>query len=70
PYGGFPWGRIGVSQVNGPFAEVASWVGMSGLSFLVVLACAMLIEVVRGGRVRRAVRAIPVAALLAVLLVL
>ncbi|MDU0327817.1 apolipoprotein N-acyltransferase [Microbacterium sp. KSW2-21] len=70
PYGGFPWGRIGVSQVNGPFAEVASWVGMSGLSFLVVLACAMLIEVVRGGRVRRAVRAIPVAALLAVLVVL
>lgn len=70
PYGGFPWGRIGVSQVNGPFAEVASWVGMSGLSFLVVLACAMLIEVVRGGRVRRATRAIPVAAVLVVLLVL
>ncbi len=48
PYGGFPWGRIGVSQVNGPLAEVASWVGMSGLSFLVVLVCALLIEVARG----------------------
>ncbi len=47
PYGGFPWGRIGVSQVNGPFAEVASWVGMSGLSFLVVLICAAAVEVVR-----------------------
>lgn len=47
PYGGFPWGRIGVSQVNGPFADVASWVGMSGLSFLVVLVCAAAIEVVR-----------------------
>ncbi|MFT4219737.1 MAG: apolipoprotein N-acyltransferase [Microbacterium sp.] len=44
PYGGFPWGRVGVTQANGPFAEVASWVGMSGLSFLVVFACAAGIE--------------------------
>lgn len=69
PYGGFPWGRIGVSQVNGPFAEVASWVGMSGLSFLVVLLCALIVEVVRGGAFSRATGAIPAAALLIVLLV-
>ncbi|PNW08729.1 apolipoprotein N-acyltransferase [Microbacterium sp. AG157] len=67
PYGGFPWGRIGVSQVNGPFAEVASWVGMSGLSFLVVLFCAMVIEFVRAGRLRRPVAAVPAAAVLVVL---
>lgn len=70
PYGGFPWGRIGVSQVNGPFAEVASWVGMSGLSFLVVLLCAMTIELVRRRRLRRGLLAAPAVALLALLLVL
>ncbi|MFJ4038751.1 apolipoprotein N-acyltransferase [Microbacterium sp. NPDC090007] len=69
PYGGFPWGRIGVSQVNGPFAEVASWVGMSGLSFLVVLVCALVVEVVRGGAVRRPAGGIPAVVLLVVLLV-
>lgn len=70
PYSGFPWGRIGVSQVNGPFAEVASWVGMSGLSFLVVLLCAMGIELVRLGGLRRLTRAVPAAVLLVVLVAL
>ncbi|BAJ76545.1 apolipoprotein N-acyltransferase [Microbacterium testaceum StLB037] len=70
PYGGFPWGRIGVSQVNGPFAEVASWVGMSGLTFLVVALCAMAIELVRAGRFRDLRRAVPAAVLLVVLLAL
>ncbi|MDF2666552.1 MAG: apolipoprotein N-acyltransferase [Microbacterium sp.] len=70
PYGGFPWGRIGVSQVNGPFAEVASWVGMSGLTFLVVLLCAMAIELVRAGRFRDLRRAVPAAVLLVVLVAL
>ncbi len=54
PYGGFPWGRIGVTQSNGPLADVASWVGMSGLSFLVVFACAAAIELARGLRGARA----------------
>ncbi|MDF2992994.1 MAG: apolipoprotein N-acyltransferase [Microbacterium sp.] len=70
PYGGFPWGRIGVSQVNGPFAEVASWVGMSGLTFLVVLLCAMAIELVRVGRFRRLARAVPAAIVLVLLVAL
>lgn len=70
PYGGFPWGRIGVSQVNGPFAEVASWVGMSGLSFLAVLVCAMAIEYVRRSRVRRPLPAIPAFLVVIVLLAL
>ena len=70
PYGGFPWGRIGVSQVSGPFAEVASWVGMSGLTFLVVLLCAMAIEIVRVGGLRRPTRAVPAAIVLVVLLAL
>ena len=70
PYGGFPWGRIGVSQVNGPFADVASWVGMSGLTFLVVLLCAMLIELVRLGGFRRLARSVPAAVVLVVLVLL
>lgn len=70
PYGGFPWGRIGVSQVNGPFAEVASWVGMSGLSFLVVLFCAMVIEYVRRARFRRPLFALPAVLVLVVLVAL
>ncbi|WP_285137514.1 apolipoprotein N-acyltransferase [Microbacterium sp. lyk4-40-TSB-66] len=70
PYSGFPWGRIGVSQVNGPFAEVASWVGMSGLSFLVVLLCAMGVELVRVGGLRRLSRAVPTAVVLVVLVAL
>jgi apolipoprotein N-acyltransferase len=70
PYSGFPWGRIGVSQVNGPFAEVASWVGMSGLSFLVVLLCAMGVELVRVGGLRRLARVVPAAVVLVVLVAL
>ncbi|MFP1602185.1 apolipoprotein N-acyltransferase [Microbacterium sp. 2216-1] len=47
PYGGFPWARLGMTQSEGPFAPVASWVGVSGLTFLMVAAVALLIEVVR-----------------------
>lgn len=66
PYGGFPWGRVGTSQVSGPFAEVVSWTGTSGLTFLVVGIAAAGIELVRGaGRSRRRMRWAPAAALLA-----
>ncbi len=36
PYGGFPWGRIALSQADSPFASFASWVGISGLSLVIV----------------------------------
>ncbi len=52
PYGGYPWGRVGITQTNGPFAEVASWVGVTGLTFLVVAFCAALIEYARARRFR------------------
>ena len=70
PYGGFPWGRVGVTQSNGPLAEVASWVGMSGLSFLIVLLCAAAIEYVRAARFRDVRTAVTAAATAAVLLLL
>lgn len=47
PYGGFPWARIGMSQAESPLASVSSWLGVSGLGFLMVLLVAFLIEVVR-----------------------
>lgn len=53
PYGGFPWTRVAVTQANSPLAEVASWTGMSGLSFLIVFACAAAIAGVRETRHRR-----------------
>lgn len=61
PYGGFPWGRLGISQANGPLADVASWVGVSGLSFLVVLVSAAGAEYARLGRWRDLRTVIPVA---------
>ena len=59
PYGGFPWGRIGISQVNSPLADLASWVGVSGLTFLMVLLCAAAIEYVRIARFRAPLTALP-----------
>lgn len=47
PYGGFPWGRLGVTQADGPLAPLVSWVGMSGLGFVIVFVCAAGIEAVR-----------------------
>ncbi|GAA4195503.1 apolipoprotein N-acyltransferase [Microbacterium oryzae] len=60
PYTGFPWARIGLSQVDGPFAQVASWTGTGGLSFLVVALCASAIEVMRARAPRRTL--VPLAA--------
>lgn len=68
PYGGFPWARIGMSQAESPLAPISSWVGVSGLSFLMVLVVAMLIELARTGEWRRPVRLIVPAALVVVLL--
>ncbi len=47
PYGGFAWGRVSLSQSEGPFAPLFSWVGISGVSFLMVLLVAVSIEAVR-----------------------
>ena len=49
PYGGFPWGRLALSQSESPFAEVTSWLGVSGLSFVIVAITASAIEWVRVG---------------------
>lgn len=52
PYSGFPWARIGMTQVGGPFVEVASWTGVTGLSFLIVTVCAAVVQQLRAGGFR------------------
>jgi apolipoprotein N-acyltransferase len=46
PYGGFSWGRIAESQAESPFAPLVAWVGISGLSFLIVGFVALVIQLV------------------------
>lgn len=70
PYTGFPWGRIGMSQSESPLAHVASWVGVSGLTFLMVFFAAAVIEWLRVGRLRDVRTALPAAGLAALLLAL
>lgn len=66
PYGGFPWGRAALSQSESPFADVVSWVGSTGLGFLMVAVVAGIIEWVRTAGWRYPVTAVPTIALLAV----
>lgn len=68
PYTGFPWGRIGMSQSESPLAHLSSWLGVAGLTFLMVAATASAIEWGRLGRIRDARTAIPTASLAALLL--
>ena len=44
PYGGFAWGRVGISQADGPLAPLFGWLGISGMTFVLVLLVALVIE--------------------------
>lgn len=50
PYTGFPWARLGMSQSESPVASLASWIGVSGLGFVMVFFVAAIIEAVRVAR--------------------
>lgn len=69
PYTGFPWARLGMTQSESPLATLSSWVGVSGLSFLMVFAVAMLVESVRLRLWRRPARLVVPAALVLVMIV-
>lgn len=59
-----------MTQVGGPFVEVASWTGVTGLSFLIVMVCAAVVQWLRAGGFRFARGLLPVgvvAVLLAVM---
>ena len=47
PYGGFSWGRLAFSQSESPLGQLAAWVGASGVSFIVALIAALLVQAVR-----------------------
>ncbi|WP_449283320.1 apolipoprotein N-acyltransferase [Leucobacter sp.] len=72
PYGGFPWGRLAHTQADGPLLQSVSWLGFSGLSGVLALACALPVAAVfaraGGGRIRRALPAAATAAALILLL--
>lgn len=57
PFGGFPWGRVGMGQAESPLAQLASWIGVDGLTFVIVFAVALAVEAARliaaGRRPRR-----------------
>lgn len=69
PYSGFPWARIGMTQTNGPTPEAASWVGVTGLTFLIVAACACLVQWWRAGGFRRMSGILPAAVIATALVV-
>ncbi|MFT3798933.1 MAG: apolipoprotein N-acyltransferase [Microbacterium sp.] len=70
PYTGFPWGRIGMSQSESPLAHLASWTGVSGVTFAMVFFTAAVIEWARLRRFRNLSTALPAAVTAAVLLLL
>jgi len=70
PYGGFSWGRVGMSQSDSPLSPLYSWLGISGMSFVVVLLAAASIEAVRFVGAKRITRAIVPVGIAAVLLVI
>lgn len=47
PYGGFSWARVAMSQSSSPIAGLFSWIGISGVSFVMVLLVAAAIEAYR-----------------------
>ncbi|MCJ1714817.1 apolipoprotein N-acyltransferase [Curtobacterium sp. VKM Ac-2922] len=56
PYGGFAWGRVGLSQSDSPFAHLAAYVGVLGLSFVVVYCVAVVVSLALVGGIRLPMR--------------
>jgi apolipoprotein N-acyltransferase len=46
PYGGFSWARVAESQSRSPFSSLFSWIGISGVSFVMVFLVALALETV------------------------
>ncbi|TFC06823.1 apolipoprotein N-acyltransferase [Cryobacterium mannosilyticum] len=68
PYGGFAWGRVALSQSESPFGSLVAWVGMSGLSFIVVWLSALILQLLREYRLECALRLGIAVAAIAILL--
>jgi apolipoprotein N-acyltransferase len=70
PYGGFAWGRVGLSQSDSPISGLFAWFGISGVSFVMVLLVALVVEAVRFGGIAPLVRATVAVGLASLLLVI
>ncbi|WP_232668690.1 apolipoprotein N-acyltransferase [Pseudonocardia sp. TRM90224] len=70
PFGGMPWGRIGLGQPDGPLLPVAAIGGVPLLSFVTVVAGLALGELVRRLVQRKPLRAAAVPALIGVVAML
>lgn len=70
PYGGFAWGRVAISQSESPLRGLIAWVGMSGLSFLVVWFCALVVQLLRDVERPRLARGVVAAGAASLLLVI
>ncbi len=71
PYGGFSWGRLAFSQSESIFRDLVSWVGVSGLSFLIAWVSALVVVAARRpAGPRRIVRSLAPIGLLLVMLVI
>lgn len=46
PWGGFAWGRLAHSQASSPLADTTSWVGFTGLTFLIAAVSALAVQLV------------------------
>ena len=67
PFTGFAWGRVAYSQSASPFTHLVAWVGVAGLTFLVVWLSALALACVQETGLARMTRAfIPLVAALAV----
>jgi len=56
PYGGFSWGRVALSQSESPFGALVAWVGLSGLSFILVWLSALAVQLLREPDLARTLR--------------
>lgn len=70
PYGGFPWARIAYTMSDTAAARVTSWIGISGLGFLMVLLVAFLVELARSRPRSRGAAVVPPIVLVALLALL
>lgn len=70
PYGGFAWGRVAISQSESPLSSLVGWVGVSGLSFLVVWFSALAVQLLREVELPPVLRGVIAAAAATALLVM
>jgi apolipoprotein N-acyltransferase len=70
PYGGFSWGRVAESQSQSPFSSLFSWIGISGVGFVMVFLVALALESWRLPGIRLTTRGMLVVGSTAVILLI